>query len=69
MISINQNQETVYKSLIQSLTKYFTRNVELVPQLDYLFQFKIGDNVYIYMSPTQRKDIKYKYSLYYGKII
>lgn len=50
----------------QLMLSYFTRPVVLLPQQDQFFRFKIGDTVQIDLSPRERKNLAFKYSLNKG---
>lgn len=67
---INQNKPQ-YKSVMQMLKAFFTESpTTVLPQsLNHLYKFNVGDSVRINASPTQRRDLGFKYSLNIGKVI
>jgi len=66
---INYHQEKKFKSKNQMLTAYFTSNTEMIPQSNKRFyKFDINDKVKIEMTPVQRKQLGFKYSLNRGKL-
>lgn len=50
----------------QLLLAYFTRPTPYLPQHETFFRFKIGDTVYIDLTPSVRKSLSFKYSLNKG---
>jgi hypothetical protein len=56
---------------MQMLKAFFTESpTTVLPQsLSHLYKFNVGDSVRINASPTQRRDLGFKYSLNIGKMI
>jgi hypothetical protein len=65
--AINRNKNS--KSIIKELLNFFTRQVVYLPQnQEKYYKFKVGDNVRISLTKTQRRVLNFKYSLYPGMI-
>jgi len=55
--------------LSRQILDYFTRKIVLIPQnLPNFYKFTVGQKVYIDISPVQRKDLSFNYSLAGGKM-
>lgn len=64
---INQNKKQ-YKSIMQMLTAYFTKETVVLPQtLPHYYKFNVNDTVRIDASPAQRRNLGFKYSLNIGR--
>ncbi len=66
--TINHHQEKTFKSFHQLLISYFTAPKIVLPQnSSHMYKFNIKDKVSIELSPTQRKQFGFKYTLNRGK--
>ena len=66
--TINHHQEKTFKSLNQLLVSFFTAPQDIVPQSSPRFyKYNINEKVGIVMTPGQRKQLGFKYTLNRGK--
>jgi hypothetical protein len=64
---INQNKKQ-YKSVMQMLADFFTKDTVNLPQTsDRFYKFNIGDKVSIDAFPNQRRNLGFKHSLNMGE--
>lgn len=65
VVQILNGAQKEYKSTNAMLTDYFTTPSTVIPQVD-LFKFQINDKVEIDLTPKQRRDLSFKWSLHKG---
>lgn len=66
--TINRHQEKTYRSINQLLQAYVTATTSVVPQnIDHLYRYKVGDKIALNVSPNQRRQLGFKWSLNQGK--
>ena len=66
--SINFTRPSERNSL-DILIQYFTSPTVTIPHMKKCFKFDINERVLIDLTPNLRRNLSYKYSLYFGKIL